>query len=102
MLLYRYQTVRMDEWGEIRLKLLTYIVVRESAASYWITPNQFFPEKQKVVRKNARKTFAYDTQKKALYNYIRRTKKYQQILQSNIYATNRWITLAEALYANIY
>lgn len=77
-------------------------VVRESEASYWIGTNQFFPDQQRIVRKNARKTYAYDTQKKALYNYIRRTTKYKQILEWNLYGASVWLIYATALYANLY
>lgn len=84
MNLYRYTFVSDEHPTEGRLKLHTYPVIRESEASYWIQTNDWFPERKKIVRKNARKTFAYDTQKKALNNYIKRTRIYRDILTSNL------------------
>ena len=69
MELYRYQLSR-DSYDQPKLDLITFPVVRESQASYWIQLSEWFPEKQKIVRKDARKTYAYSTQKKALYSKL--------------------------------
>lgn len=103
MVLYRYEIERDYEWdNDSRLVLREYPVVKESEASYWIVINQWFPERKKIVRKNARKTFAYDTQKKALNNYIKRTRKYKAILTSNLAVASEWLRQAESLYDNLY
>lgn len=102
MNLYRYTFVSDEHPTEGRLKLHTYPVIRESEASYWIQTNDWFPDRLKICRKNARKTFAYPTQKQALNNYIRRTKKYKTILEYNMLRATYGLIEAERLYTNLY
>lgn len=101
MNLYRYELWRNYD-DEVKLTLREFPVVRESEASYWIQLNEYYPELQKVVRKNARKTYAYSTQKKALYNYIRRTTKRTQYLQRDLRDARICLTEAEALYSKLH
>jgi hypothetical protein len=101
MVLYRYQ-LAYDYADVATLKLHEYSVVRESEASYWIQLNDWNPALQKVVRKNARKTFAYDTQKKALNNYIKRTTKRVQYLQRDLSNARSGLIHAEALYSHLF
>lgn len=103
MILYRYELAKDDEWAqdsEIRLREFT--VVRESDANYWISTNEYYPELTKIVRKNARKTYAYPTKKQALQNYIRRTKKHKALLERSLVFATTWLQQAENLYANLY
>lgn len=101
MNLYRYELGR-DSNDEVKLRLKEFPVVRESQASYWIQLSEWYPERQKVVRKNARKTYAYSTQRKALYNYIRRTTNRVQYLQRDLRDARICLTEAEALYSKLH
>lgn len=103
MLLYRYTSRRSEDWENLNhIELHEYTVVRESDHSYWISTNQWFPEITKIVRKNARKTFAYTTKQKALYAYIKRTTVYKRILTDNLRIASEWLQEAESLYDNLY
>lgn len=101
MNLYRYELAYNYE-NEAELKLREYPVVRQSEHSYWIQTNQWYPEIQKIVRKNARKTFAYETPKKALYSYIKRTTKRVMYLQRDLTNAKKGLTRAEALYSHLF
>ena len=102
MELYRYQLVYNYETEKADLKLESFPVVRESEKSYWIQLSELFPERQKVVRKDARKTYAYSTQKKALYSYIRRTTNRVQYLQRDLNDAHRGLEQANILYSKLH
>jgi hypothetical protein len=68
MTLYRYEIKTIIDYRELTLK--EYKVIRETQKCYVIKIGC----KDKFIRREAKKKFAYETKEQALVNYIKRTK----------------------------
>lgn len=87
--LYRYESSFDDV-----LNLITFDVVRETDKGFWIEASY----SKKWIKKDARKKYAYETPKLALYNFIKRYEKYLNILENKIGPVNRLLNDAYNLF----
>jgi len=74
--LYRYEILYSNSEEETSVVLRVYPVVRETEYTYFINPRRpVAGDKLKRLKKDAMKTFAFDTKEKALKHFINRTKR---------------------------
>ena len=93
MKLFRYELMTM---GDPYLHLIGYEVYRETERCYVIK----WGGKDKFIRKNAKKRFAYETEELALINYIRRTNSWiNNFLEPQIRGAKIGLELAKELQA---
>lgn len=73
-----------------------YDVVKETN-SCWTIKDQFAKRGIRVVRKKARRAFAYADKQAALTNYLLRTEKYISILKDQIAETEEYLQFAKKI-----
>lgn len=88
--LYRYEPSIIDD----KLNLLSFDVIKETDKGYWIDLSY----SKKWIKKDARKKYAYETPKLALYNFIKRYEKYLNILENKIGSVNLLLNDAYNLF----
>lgn len=91
LLLYRYEMTN-DIYPSVYL--IKFIVTKITPKGYWFT-NEIGD--LKWVNNNAMKSYAYDTKKSAMINFIKRKTKYIKILSSKIDRTNHAIIVAKKI-----
>jgi hypothetical protein len=67
-------------------------LLKETAKGYWIISMD--TDFKKWVPKNSKKRFAYPTKQEALVNFIKRTERRLEILESEIYSCDEALRLA--------
>ena len=76
--LYRYEIEYRNDDGDTNIRLREFPVVRETEKTYFIAESDhviahILGRKERKVRKDAIRTYAYDTKEKAKEHFIRRT-----------------------------
>ena len=81
MKFYRYENLYSNIG--VRVDLLEFYLIKETAKGYWIKHQWDVKEEYKRwVSKNGKKRFAYPTKEEALYNFKKRKERQIKILQS--------------------
>ena len=94
MKFYRYECG--NSGVGVRIKLITYSLIRETKAGYWI--GYLINGRhicQKWIPKISLKRFAYPTKKEALTNYVKRSEKRVRILNFQLKTTELGILKAK-------
>jgi len=85
---YRYEYTEYGN-GTLSINELEYRLLRETNKGYWIIPdwsysNEYLERWKKWIPKESRSRFAYPEKEKALLNFIKRTQRRKEILNSQI------------------
>jgi hypothetical protein len=109
MKFYRYEAVQyavIGDDGEYtdshfpnpKLELRTYDLLRETPKGYWIGYGSLGYSRynwKKWVSKTTKKRFAYPTEKEAIINFVKRTERRIEILDSQLIACRISLNLAK-------
>lgn len=99
MRFYRYEAVqyssisdddyRLPHFSNLKLELKEFKMFKETPKGYWIGYGGFesLLGHQRWVSKTAKKRYAYPTKEQALLNYIKRTERRIEILESQLWAS---------------
>jgi len=91
--LYRYEdSYQYSDMGYQEPRLYKFRLIRETEKSYFI---KRFMDPDKRVPKTGKNIFAWDTEEKALFNYIKRKQVHVSILQSKLTIIKRNLRFAE-------
>lgn len=95
MFLYRYSDcLKVNSFIDSAPYLEKFEVIKETKCGYWIhTWGQF----KKWVPKKGKNLYAWDTEEKALFNYIKRKERQVEILNSQLKRTNIFLTVGNEL-----
>ena len=97
--LYRYED--STQWADCDYKkpyLHKFIIKRETEKSYFIYR---FLESEKRVPKTGKNIFAWDTEEKAIFNYLKRKQKHVSILRGKLKEIERNLEFAERRMAEL-
>ena len=92
MTLYRYEL--STNANDYNLKLKTYVPYRETKKC-WVLKTEM---KDKFVKKKGNSLFAYDTEEKALINYMKRTALHIEFLKYKLKKAKYGLYKAEKLW----
>lgn len=97
--LYRYEdSHQYSDMGYREPYLHKFLLVRETEKSYFI---RRFMDPDKRVPKTGKNIFAWDTEEKALFNYIKRKQRHKSILQGKLNEVKRNLHFAEDRMAKL-
>lgn len=92
-----FRFYKMRNRNNVALSVERFPIVRETAKCYVIMDHNSFPQKEKFVRKNARKAYAYKEWRRALNSFAMRRTNYIARLETSLEESRVILGLAERL-----